>query len=213
MWDMRLLHLSSVHLSFLCLLLILLSLRALAGRYLLHRKRLLLSALRSKLQQRSSLNSGGDVTRFGGRTGEQGACPLRSRWVAVFFLSITILISAAAISTHRNSDGCSCFGQVCTCENVYVQADYVGRDPFAYTLRTNVSFFAPFCRPQLTKAQEKVQDYLVSRGGDYFGEPLFSKGQTLTELRFRKLGACFSLENMHPAYLIERRADGTPVVR
>jgi len=42
-------------------------------------------------------------------------------------------------------------------------------------------------------------------------EPQFSAGQTLIVLQYEDRGACWSLLNMHPGYLIRRNRDGVPI--
>lgn len=76
--------------------------------------------------------------------------------------------------------------------NVYVVRNVNAYD---YELRTaeGVKFFTRFC-----------PDY----------EPQFSTGQTLTLLKFRDMGACWSLGNASTGYLIERSViNDEPIVR
>lgn len=70
-----------------------------------------------------------------------------------------------------------------------VQVLALGLDKFHYEFRDErgTVFWAYFCH-------------------DY--EPQFSPGMTLTVLTYQDLGACWSVLNTHPAYLIKRDSKG-----
>lgn len=78
---------------------------------------------------------------------------------------------------------------VCTAANVYVMRD-VGRYRYQLRFPNGLEVWTTFC-----------PDY----------EPMFSAGQTLTILKYEDRGACWSVANTHPAYLILRDDHGKPV--
>lgn len=103
----------------------------------------------------------------------------------------TIVFALALVTAVAASYRSPGVPKVIELHNVKVLRD-IGRYDYWFQTEDGKKFYSTFC-------------------ADY--EPQFSAGQTLVVLKYEDRGACWSVANTHPSYLILRDENGIPIVR
>ena len=102
----------------------------------------------------------------------------------LFLGTVTAMLAVTLYASYRNPGN----SKIVELHNVKVLRD-IGRYDYWFQSEDGTKFYSTFC-------------------ADY--EPQFSAGQTLIVLKYEDKGACWSVANTHPAYLIQRGQDGRP---